>query len=74
MPCAQNVRMFHSQTAGRDSSVGLATRYGLEGPVSTTGVRRDFPHPSRPTLMFTQPPIQRVPVLLSGAKATGAWS
>ena len=33
---------------GRDSAVGIATRYGLDGP------GRDFPHPSRPALGPTQ--------------------
>ena len=45
---------------GRDSSVGIATRHGLYGP----GIEsrwRNFPHPSRPALGPTQPPVQRVP-------------
>jgi hypothetical protein len=33
--------------AGRDGSVGMATRYGLHGPGISGG---DFPHPSRPAL------------------------
>ena len=33
---------------GRDSSVRLATRYGLEGPGIESRWRRDFPQPSRP--------------------------
>ena len=37
---------------GRDSSVGIATRYGLEGPgiESRWGGGRDFSHLSRPAL------------------------
>jgi len=35
---------------GRDSSVGIATRYGLDGPRIETRWGRDFPHPSRPAL------------------------
>jgi hypothetical protein len=31
---------------GRDNSVGIATRYGLDGPVIDTRWGRDFPHPS----------------------------
>jgi hypothetical protein len=40
---------------GRDSAVGIETGYGLDGP----GIedRRDFPHPFRPVLGLTQPPI-----------------
>ena len=30
------------------SSVGIATRYGLDGPGIESGWGRDFPHPSRP--------------------------
>jgi len=45
---------------GRDSSVGIATRYGLGGPGIESRWRRDFPHLSRPALGSTQPPIQRV--------------
>jgi hypothetical protein len=48
----------------RDSSVGIATRYGLEGPGIETQRGRDFPHPSRTGP--TQPPIQRVPGLSRG--------
>ena len=33
-------------TVGRDSSVGIATRYGLDGPGIESRWRRDFPHPS----------------------------
>ena len=49
---------------GRDSVVRIANRYGLDGP----GIEswRDFPHPSRPALRPTQPPIQWVPGLFPG--------
>jgi hypothetical protein len=59
---------------GRDSSVGLATRYGLDGPGIESRWRRDFPHPSRLALGPTQPPIHGVPGLFPGGKAAGAWS
>jgi len=45
---------------GRGSSVGVATRYGLEGPEIESRWRRDFLHLSRPALGPTQPPIQWV--------------
>jgi hypothetical protein len=56
---------------GRDSSVGIATRYGLDGPVIESWCRRDFPHPSRPALGPNQPPTQWVPGLFPGSKAAG---
>jgi hypothetical protein len=45
---------------------GIATRYGLDGPGIESRWGRDFPHPSRPTLGPTQPPIQWVPGLYRG--------
>ena len=51
---------------GRDSSVGIATRYGLDGPGIESRWGRDFPYPSRPALGPTQPPIQWVPSLSRG--------
>jgi hypothetical protein len=52
---------------GRDSSVGIATRYGLDGPGIEIPVGgRDFPHPSRPTLGSTQPPTKWVQGLSRG--------
>jgi len=44
-----------------DSSVGIATRYGLDGPGMESRSRQDFLHLSRIPLESTQPPIQCVP-------------
>ena len=57
----------------RDTPVGIATRYGLEGPGIESWWGRDFSHPSRTDLRPTQPPIQWVPGLFPGGKAAGAW-
>jgi hypothetical protein len=45
----------------RDSAVGIATRYGLDGLGIESRWGRDFPLPARPALRPTQPPIQWVP-------------
>jgi len=44
------ISRLHQQFAGRDSSVGIATRYGLDGPGIESRLGRDFPQPSRPVL------------------------
>jgi hypothetical protein len=38
---------------GRDSSAGIGTRYGLDGPGIDSWWGRDFPHPSRPATSYT---------------------
>ena len=50
-------------SVGRDSSVGTATRHGLDGPGIESLWGRDFPHLSRTTLGPNQPPAQWVPGL-----------
>jgi hypothetical protein len=60
------------KTLGRDSSVGIAVGYELDGPGIESRWGRDFPHPSRPALGPTQPPIQLLTSLFPGDKAAGA--
>ena len=52
----------------RDSSVGRATRNGLDGPGIEFRWGRDFPHPSRPAL---GPPVQWVRGLSRGYTGRG---
>jgi hypothetical protein len=56
---------------GRDRVVGIATRYKLDGPRIESLWQRDIPHPSRPALGPTQPPVQWVPCFLPGIKRPG---
>jgi hypothetical protein len=38
---------------GRDSSVGIATRYGMDGPLIESWWERDFPHPGAHPASYT---------------------
>ena len=56
-----------SFTRSRDSSVDVATRYGLDCPGIESRWERDIPHPSRPALGPTQPSVQWVQGLSWGS-------
>ena len=58
---------------GRDSAVGIATRYGLDGLEIELLWWQDFPHPSRPALWTTKPPVHWAPGTFPGGKAVGSW-
>ena len=63
--------LYQFSSEGRDSSVGIATRYELDGPWIESRWERDFQHPSRPALGPTQPPVQGVPGLPRGKSGRG---
>ena len=60
----------HFSTVGWDSSVDIATRYGLNSPGIEYRCRRDFMNPSIRALGPTQPAIQGVPII-PGVKRRG---
>jgi hypothetical protein len=51
---------------GSNSSVGIATGYGLDGPEIESRWGRDFSNTSRQALVPTQPPVQWVSGLSRG--------
>ena len=65
--------MILSKRVDRDSSVGIAIRYGPDGAEIESRWGRDFPRPFKPAVGPTQPPVQWVPGLFPGDKAAGAW-
>ena len=57
--------------AVRDSLVGTATCYGLDGSDIESSCGGDFPHPFRLALRPSHPPVKGPPGLFPGCKATG---
>jgi hypothetical protein len=53
--------------------VGIQTRYGQDSPRIESRWERDYPHPSNPNLVPTQPPIKWTLGLFREGKAAGAW-
>ena len=63
---------YSVRNVDRDSSVGIATRYGLDGPGIECWWERNFSHQSRPALGPTQPLVQWVLVSFpEGVKRPG---
>jgi hypothetical protein len=65
--------LLNTMSGCQNSSVGIAIRYGLEGPEIESRWRRDFPHPFRRALGPTKPPIRCVTGLFPGGTAALAW-
>jgi hypothetical protein len=57
----------------QDSVIGIASRYGLDGPGIKSRSERDFPPPSRRALGHTRSPLLWVTGLFLGGKGAGAW-
>jgi hypothetical protein len=56
-----NSCVFNCLRAGRDSVVGIATHYRLDGPGIKSRMEQDFLCLYRPALGPAEPPIARVP-------------
>jgi hypothetical protein len=57
---------------GWDSSVGIVTRYGMDGPGIESRWGRYFPHPSRLAWGSPSHPFNGYRVF-TGVKVVGAW-
>jgi hypothetical protein len=69
----KNIRRLDIVTSGPGSSVGIPTGYGLDCPGIESRWGRDVSHLSRQAPGPTQPPVQWVPGLSWGWKATWVW-
>ena len=70
--CVCEIHFWGPGYLSRFSDSLRVRRFGDRIPVEGGG-GRDFPHPSRPTLEPTQPPIQWVSGTFAADKAIGAW-
>jgi hypothetical protein len=70
--CWRELIKLHSTSEGRESAVGIATRYGLDGPGIESQWGLDFPHLSRPVLGPVSLLYNEYRVFIGG-KAAGAW-
>ena len=73
MSSTVGMKSVYVNILGQVVSVGIATRYGLDGPRIKSRWRRNLPHPSRPDLGSTPPPTQWVACFFRGGKAAVAW-
>jgi hypothetical protein len=67
------IYVFCTILTGRDSVVGIATGYELDGPGIKSRWGRDFQHPSRPALGPTEPLYNGYRVI-PGGKAARVWN
>jgi hypothetical protein len=69
--CVLDYLHYKRKHGSRDGSVGIATRYVLEGPGIEFRRGREFPRLSRPAPRPTQPPVQWVPGVSRGKGGRG---
>ena len=67
-----NFKYESNYIVGRDSVVGIATHFGLDGPGIESRWGSDFLHPSGTALADTPPPTQWVADLFAEGKAARA--
>ena len=65
------IKLLHCCSGPGQRSRYSNSLYGLDGPGIESRWVWNFPHPSRPALGPTQPPIQRVPGLSRGQSGRG---
>ena len=71
--CSVTYISNESTQGGRNSVVGVVTRYILEVLGCESRLGRNYPYPSRPALGSTQPSVEWVADHFPGVKAARAW-